>query len=112
MRDHKKKIFSNRRGVQKCFRRSLERPARAFQINLAVIGAGGDTKMQRSLRKAATHPKDKDSQRLLAKMLAAGFVATSGERVKRTAGGHWFWRETGTRPIVRLTSGGRRHGND
>ena len=54
--------------------------------------------------------KDKDAQRLLPKMLAAGFVATSG--VKRTTGGHRFWRETGTRPIVRLTSGGRRHGND
>jgi len=47
--------------------------------------------------------KDKDAQRLLPKMLAAGFVATSG--VKRTTGGHRFWRETGTRPIVRLTSG-------
>jgi hypothetical protein len=82
-----------------------------------LIGAGGDTRNKglcgRRGRKYfgdATHPKDKDAQKLPPKMLAAGFVATSG--VKRTAGGHRFWRETGTRPIVRLTSGGRGHGND
>ena len=53
MRDHKKKIFSIGGGVQKCFRRSLERPAGAFIINLAVNRGGRCTQeMQRSLRKA------------------------------------------------------------
>ena len=50
----------------------------------------------------ATRPKDKDAQRLLQKN-RGWIVATSG--VKRTTGGHRFCRETGTRPIVRLTSG-------
>jgi hypothetical protein len=40
MRDHKKRFFQIGGGVQKCFRRSLERPAGAFNINLAVNRGG------------------------------------------------------------------------
>jgi hypothetical protein len=36
MRDHKKRFFQIGGGVQNCFRRSLERPAGAFNIKLAV----------------------------------------------------------------------------
>jgi hypothetical protein len=113
----KKDFFKSAGGCKNVFvARSKDRRGRLTSI-WQLIGAGGDTRNKglcgRRGRKYfgdATHPKDKDAQKLPPKMLAAGFVATSG--VKRTAGGHRFWRETGTRPIVRLTSGARGHGND
>jgi len=114
----KKRFFQSAGGCKNVFvARSKDRRGRLLSI-WQLIGAGGAHKKCKGLcgrrgRKYfgdATHPKDKDAQKLPPKMLAAGFVVTSG--VKRTAGGHRFWRETGTRPIVRLTSGGPGHGND
>ena len=118
MRDHKKRIFSNRRGGAKMFS-SLVRKTGAGRLTSIwqLIGAGGDTRNAKVFAEGgaenifdATHPKDKDAQKLPPKMLA-GWIRCH-ERGKADN------RRTSVLPRDRdkadraIDERGRRHGND